>query len=153
MTAIVPSTPDFGIIMVADGDVLVRLAIAQYLRDCGYRVVEAASSDDVALVLDRSEVPVELVMCDIEIPGDRNGFALSHWMQEHHPDVDLMLVGSDAAAANAAADLCDRGPFLARPYEPKDVLIRIQTMFEERRRRQKRPAGTIRELVRQTPAS
>lgn len=142
MTATLARTPDFGTLLVADGDVLVRLAIAQYLRDCGYRVVEAASSDEVIAVLDRSEVLVELVLCDIAIPGDKNGFALSHWMHDSHPDVDLVLVGSDAAAANAAAELCDRGPFLARPYEPKDVLIRIQKMFTERNRRQKRPADT-----------
>jgi DNA-binding NtrC family response regulator len=153
MAAPAARAPDFGTLLVAEGDVLVRLAIAEYLRDCGYRVIEAGSSHEVVLVLDRSDVPVDLVMCDIGIPGERNGFALSHWMQERHPEIDLVLVGSDAGAASAAADLCDRGPFLARPYEPKDVLIRIQKMFEERKRRQKRPAGTIRDLVPQAPSS
>lgn len=43
MTAVVPHTPDFGSVMVAEGDVLVRLSVARHLRDCGYRVVEAAS--------------------------------------------------------------------------------------------------------------
>ncbi|MCC6736566.1 MAG: response regulator, partial [Bauldia sp.] len=112
MNATLARTPDFGTLLVADGDVLVRLAIAQYLRDCGYRVVEAATSDEIAAVLDRSEVLVDLVLCDIAIPGGKNGFALSHWMNDAHPDVDLVLVGSDAAAANAAAELCDRGPFM-----------------------------------------
>ncbi|MGV8840791.1 MAG: response regulator [Bauldia sp.] len=152
MTATLARTPDLGTLVVADGDVLVRLAIAQYLRDCGYRVVEAASSDEIVAVLDRSELLVELVLCDISIPGERSGFALSHWMNDAHPDVDLLLVGSDAAAANAAAELCDRGPFMSRPYEPKDVLVRIQKMFSERSRRQKRPAGTQSELLPQAPA-
>lgn len=152
MTEAAVRTPDFGTILIAEGDVLVRLAIAQYLRDCGYRVLEAASSGEVVVVLDRSEVPVDLVMCDVEIPGEKNGFALSHWMQEHHPDVDLVLVGSDSAAANAAAELCDRGPFLSRPYEPKDVLVRIQTMFTERRRRQKRQTDAQHALLRQSQA-
>lgn len=152
MTEAAARTPDFGTILIAEGDVLVRLAIAQYLRDCGYRVLEAASSGEVMVVLDRSEVPVELVMCDVEIPGEKNGFALSHWMQEHHPDVDLVLVGSDSAAASAAAELCDRGPFLSRPYEPKDVLVRIQTMFTERRRRQKRETDAQHALLRRSQA-
>ncbi len=43
MTAVVTRTPDFGSVMVAQGDVLVRLSVARYLGDCGYRVVEAAS--------------------------------------------------------------------------------------------------------------
>jgi hypothetical protein len=41
MTAVVTRTPDFG--MVAEGDVHIRLSVARYLGDCGYRVVEAAS--------------------------------------------------------------------------------------------------------------
>lgn len=141
MTASAARKPSFGSLIVADGDVLVRLAIAQYLRDCGYRVLEAASSEEVTVILDRSEVLVDLVLSDVSLPGEMNGFALSHWMHEHHADVDLVLVGSDSAAANAAADLCDRGPFLARPYEPKDVLIRLQSMFSERSRRQKRDSS------------
>lgn len=152
MTEAAALTPDYGTILVAEPDVLVRLAMAQYLRDCGYRVVETATSEEVVIVLDRSEVPVELVMCDVEIPGEKNGFALSHWMQEHHPDIDLVLVGSDAAVASAAAELCDRGPFLSRPYEPKDVLVRIQTMFTERRRRQKRQTDAQHALLRQSQA-
>jgi DNA-binding NtrC family response regulator len=137
MTATTVAKPDLGNLIVADGDVLVRLAVAQYLRDCGYRVIEAASSDELVIVLDRSEILVDLALCDVAVPGEFNGFTLSHWMHEHHPDIDLILVGSDAAAAHAAAALCDRGPVLARPYEPKDVLLRIQTMFAERSRRQK----------------
>jgi DNA-binding NtrC family response regulator len=154
MTATLTRKPDLGSLIVADSDVIVRLAIAQYLRDCGYRVVEAASSEEVITVLDRSELLVDLVLCDITLGGAMNGFALSHWMHEHHSDVDLMLVGSDAAEANAAAELCDRGPFLARPYQPKDVLMRIQTMFTERNRKEKRGAaacGTP-DLVPQSPA-
>lgn len=154
MTGTTVAKPDPGSLIVTDGDVLVRLAVAQYLRDCGYRVVEAASSDELVIVLDRSDILVDLVLCDVAIPGEFTGFTLSHWMREHHPDVDLVLVGSDAAAANAAAELCDRGPLLARPYEPKDVLLRIQTMFAERSRRQKNgdAACVTPDLIPQSPA-
>jgi CheY-like chemotaxis protein len=31
-------------ILVVEDDVLVRMPISQYLRDCGYRVIEAANA-------------------------------------------------------------------------------------------------------------
>ena len=33
-------------VLVIDGDALVRIPICQYLRDCGYRVLEAANADE-----------------------------------------------------------------------------------------------------------
>jgi CheY-like chemotaxis protein len=33
-------------ILVVEDDVLIRMPIAQYLRDCSYRVVEAVSADE-----------------------------------------------------------------------------------------------------------
>ena len=39
------------IVLVVEDDVLIRMPIAQYLRDCGYRVIEAACADEAMAVL------------------------------------------------------------------------------------------------------
>ena len=47
-----PETPDdIETILVVDDEVLIRMPIAEYLRDCGYRVVEAANGDEAIAVL------------------------------------------------------------------------------------------------------
>ena len=38
-------------VLVVDGDVLVRHAIADYLRLCGYVVIEASLSDEAEIVI------------------------------------------------------------------------------------------------------
>jgi hypothetical protein len=38
-------------ILVIEPDILVRMVIADYLRDCGYKVVEGVNADDVLAVL------------------------------------------------------------------------------------------------------
>jgi CheY-like chemotaxis protein len=38
-------------ILVVDDEVIIRTAISEYLRDCGYKVIEAASVDEAVLVL------------------------------------------------------------------------------------------------------
>ena len=37
-------------VLVVEDEVLLRLSIAAYLRDCGYKVIEAADADEAVLV-------------------------------------------------------------------------------------------------------
>src|SRR4051812_34133232 len=79
-------------LLVVDGDVLSRLVIAEYLRECGYRVREAADFDEAKQALAASHVQTDLVLCDVHTPGtSTDGFALARWMREHHPDVKVIL--------------------------------------------------------------
>src|ERR1700712_2377540 len=104
-------------ILVVDGDVLVRHAIADYLRDCGYAVVEASSPDEAAIVLEEVSLPIEAVLCDANAPGSRNAFQFRSWAQEQRQHVQIALAGSIEAATQTAAELCEHGPHLARPYD------------------------------------
>jgi CheY-like chemotaxis protein len=61
-------------ILVVEDDVLVRMPISQYLRDCGYRVIEAVNADEAMAVLLHRETPIDLVFSDIEMPGSIDGF-------------------------------------------------------------------------------
>jgi CheY-like chemotaxis protein len=47
-------------ILVLDGDVLVRMPIVQLLRECGYRVIEAATSDEAVAILQKTNIPVDV---------------------------------------------------------------------------------------------
>jgi hypothetical protein len=49
-------------ILVLDGDVLVRLPVVEFLRECGYFVVEAASADEAIVILQETDVPVDTVL-------------------------------------------------------------------------------------------
>ena len=44
------ATPPPTVLVVAD-EVLVRLAVSEYLRECGYNVVEASERPDIRVVL------------------------------------------------------------------------------------------------------
>ena len=55
-----------GTVLLAEGDVLVRMPIAEYLRDCGYKVVEAGynllavhKSDPVVQQLQLPDMPAQ----------------------------------------------------------------------------------------------
>jgi DNA-binding response OmpR family regulator len=119
-------------ILVADGEVLVRMMIAQYLRDCGYKVIEASTTDEAITVLDHPELSVDIVLSDVEIPGVVDGFGLAQWVRQHKPGLHVLLVGTPMRAADVAAELCENGPMLNKPYEPQVVVDRIRRLLAER---------------------
>jgi hypothetical protein len=61
-------------VLVLDDDVLVRMPVVQFLRDCGYRVVEAATIDEAIALLEKTNIPLDVVLSKIDIPGPMNGF-------------------------------------------------------------------------------
>ena len=116
-------------ILVVDEEVMVRFAIADYLRDCGYRVMEAASAKEAMLVMGTRDVPVDIVLCDAALKGEVNGFALAQSLRTQRPGIPVILAASPAKAVDAAAELCDKGPQLSRPYEPQLVVDRIKRLL------------------------
>jgi len=122
-------------LLIVDSDVLVRQPLADYLRDCGYRVVEADGQGAAREVLaGGADAPrIDLVLSDVEL-ADGSGFGLHAWARAHCPDVPVVLVGNVDAAAKAAGELCDDGPHLVRPYDPQLVADRIKRLIASRAR-------------------
>ncbi|MEJ0064867.1 MAG: response regulator [Caulobacteraceae bacterium] len=120
-------------VLVVDDEVLVRMVIAAYLRDCGYRVIEAASAEEARLVVEQDEEgAVGVVLCGVATGGDQGGFALVQWIRQRRPGCQVVLAGSPARAAQAAGDICEQGPMLGKPYEPQLVLDRIHRLLARR---------------------
>jgi DNA-binding NtrC family response regulator len=121
-------------ILVVEDEVLIRLVIAQYLRDCGYRIIEAAHADEALLVLRKSELEIDVVFTDVELPGSMDGFALAQWVRSNRPDMDVILAGSVGRAVQAASDLCDQQNNVPKPYDPQTVHDRIRRLLASRRK-------------------
>jgi DNA-binding response OmpR family regulator len=121
-------------ILVVDAEILVRMTISTYLRDCGYKVVEAADAEEAIVVVSQPELPIHAVLAHVDLPGPTDGFALARWIREHREGLDVLLARSTARAAEQAADLCENGPHLARPYEPQVVVDRIRRLLAQRDR-------------------
>jgi CheY-like chemotaxis protein len=123
-------------VLVVEDEVFVRLVISEYLRSCGYKVIEAANADEALIVLQHLEIAVDVVFSDIEMPGSLGGFELAKWLRTHRPEVDVILTGNVPRAAEAASELCESGP-LPKPYEPKLAEERIRQLIALRASRKK----------------
>ena len=126
--------PDPQRLIVADADVLIRNVLADYLRNCGYKVFEAATSDEVMLALEEGAAKIDALLADAELSGRFNAFELRIWVRDHYPDVEIVLAGNIDSAARAAGHLCDEGPHLKRPYDPESVAAHIKRLLAATRR-------------------
>jgi CheY-like chemotaxis protein len=86
------------------------MPISQYLRDCGYKVIEAANADEAMTVLLHKETVIDIVFTDIEMPGTLDGFGLARWVRDHRPGVDVILAGTLPRTVEQAKELCGEGP-------------------------------------------
>jgi CheY-like chemotaxis protein len=115
-------------VLVVEDEVLVRMVISDYLRECGYRVIEAGSAAEAITVLESPEV-IDIVFSDIQMPGEMDGFGLANWVRQHQPWLKMLLTSGNARAANTAGELCEDGPLEQKPYHPQSILARIQRLL------------------------
>jgi DNA-binding response OmpR family regulator len=120
---------DLKTILVIEPDVLVRMVICDYLRDCGYRVIEGVVGGDVWAVLEAGR-RVDLVMIDVNAAA--GGFSVASRIRQTRRDIDVILTSGVSAAVEECHDLCEEGP-IKKPYEPRDVEARIKILLERRR--------------------
>ena len=123
-------------IFVVDPDILVRMVIADYLRECGYRVVEGVNADDVLAVLEAGR-KIDVILTEVQLAGSVDGFELARQICENHPDIDVILTSGVRRAADKAGNLCNDGP-VEKPYQSHEIVRRIN-ILRERRRRALRP--------------
>lgn len=120
--------------LLLESDVLVRHPLAEYLRDCGYRVLEASNTAEARRLLGDDGRSVGVVLADVDAP-EEGRFALAAWIRRSCPTTEVVLAGSVARAAEKAGDLCEAGPALTRPYDHRQVLDHIRQLRAARERR------------------
>lgn len=113
-------------VLVVEDEVLVRLTVADYLRDCGYQVCEAVNAREAKAMLNAR--PIDLVFSDVNMPGE-NGFALAEWIMLRHPAMPVVLTSgrSQLGEFNLPAPIT----ILHKPYDFEDLNSLIESLLRD----------------------
>jgi CheY-like chemotaxis protein len=123
-----PSSPS-KTVLVVDSEIVVRMTLSEYLRRCGYRVIEAASGEEALTVFKDAELSIDVTLTEVELQGEIDGFQLAAWIRNRRPGTLVILAGTATRAAKAAGDLCEEGPMMNKPYDPQLVVDRIKRLL------------------------
>jgi DNA-binding response OmpR family regulator len=118
-------------LLIVEDEILIRFQICAYLRECGFKVIEAVNAEEAISILEEPALTVDLVMSEVDLPGPTDGFALAQWVRAERPGLPIILVATPERAAHAAADLCASGPLLAKPYEAQTLVDRIRRLLSQ----------------------
>jgi hypothetical protein len=58
-----------------------------------------------------------------------DGFGLARWVRQRLPGIPVGLTSGVARSAEIAGDLCEDGPLMAKPYQPRQVEARIRELL------------------------
>ena len=120
-------------VMVIEPDVLIRTPLAEYLRECGFRVAEVFNVTEAREILANAPVSIDMILMDADA-GQENGFVFGAWVRANYPGVEVILAGSIERTVTKAGDLCEEGPALSKPYDHKFVLEEIRRRLAARER-------------------
>lgn len=132
MTTETAAEPSAASVLIVDADIVSRHVIADYLRHCGYAVVEAANTDEAFVALREPTLSIDVILCEVTAVGTQGCFDLARWVRANRPELEVKIAGGLDMAAQTAAELCENGPHLARPYEPSAVVDYINRLRDSR---------------------
>ena len=105
---------DGTVILLAEDDARVRKITLRNLEKLGYDVVEAENAAAARAVL-RSGQNVDLLLSDVLMPGDMDGFQLAKWTHENNPATKVLLLSGYTKRQQSEAEM-EQFPLLKKPY-------------------------------------
>jgi two-component system phosphate regulon response regulator OmpR len=131
-------------ILVVDDDKRLRDLIARYLSEQGFRVTVAIDASEARAKL--KSIAFDLIVLDIMMPGE-SGLDLTRALRTESavPILLLTAMGEVQDRINGLETGAD--DYLAKPFEPKELVLRINAILKRAKPRAAAPAasgGTVR---------
>ncbi|MGE0725224.1 MAG: response regulator [Alphaproteobacteria bacterium] len=116
-------------VLVVDDDRRLRELLRRYLSENGFRVTAAGDAGEARSRL--AAIDFDALVLDIMMPGE-NGLDLTQSLRLDS-DVPILLLTAMGEAESRIAGL-ERGAddYLAKPFEPRELLLRLRTILRRR---------------------
>ena len=114
-------------LLVVDDDRRIRDLLSRFLAEEGYRVSTAETAKDARAKL--SGLSFDLLILDVMMPGE-SGFDLAKAIRGTSDVPILMLTARDAAESRIKGLEMGADDYLAKPFEPRELSLRIANILK-----------------------
>jgi two-component system phosphate regulon response regulator OmpR len=130
-------------ILVVDDDNRLRELLRKYLAEHGFRVTTAADAQEARQRL--QSLDFDLMVLDVMMPGE-SGLDLTASLRKEKP-LPILLLTAMAESANRIAGL-ERGAddYLTKPFEPRELVLRIHSILRRVNEPPQAPAVQVEEV-------
>lgn len=113
-------------ILVVDDDTRLRQLLSKYLADNGYLVSVAADAAQARQQL--GAMAFDLIVLDVMMPGE-SGLELTRDLRLHNQVPILLLTAISETSSRIAGLEMGADDYLAKPFEPRELLLRIASIL------------------------
>uniref|UniRef100_B0SVJ8 Response regulator receiver protein n=1 Tax=Caulobacter sp. (strain K31) TaxID=366602 RepID=B0SVJ8_CAUSK len=113
-------------ILFVEDDPLISLSASEFIRDRGFRVLDADCALDAMKVIDRHGYLSALVT-DVDLGPGQDGFALARQVRTAYPHLPVVFVSGTAAARHPVEGV-EGSVFIDKPYHPRQVVEALRGM-------------------------
>jgi two-component system, OmpR family, phosphate regulon response regulator OmpR len=117
-------------LLVVDDDDRIRELLKEYLARAGFRVTTASGGAPARKLIE--SLAFDLAVLDVMMPGE-DGFSLTRWLREQRAPAGrtpiLMLTARGEAEARIEGLKLGADDYLAKPFEPEELLLRIEAIL------------------------
>jgi CheY-like chemotaxis protein len=126
------SLPESPIVLIVEDEALLRMSLAESLKDCGFHPIEACDAHEAIEILQQA-VHIDAVLTDVKMPGTIDGFGLAKWIRENRSGLPVFVASGFSGKLDIARELCAGEQFFAKPYDVSHIATRMKTVVGARR--------------------
>jgi len=112
------------VILLVEDEVLIRMQLADLLREVGYEVLEAANGEEATMILATAE-KLDLIVTDVRMPGSMDGIELTASAKRLCPSLPVIVFSGHLSPG--AADPADL--FIQKPFRENEVLSAVENLI------------------------
>jgi two-component system phosphate regulon response regulator OmpR len=128
-------------LLIVDDDRRIRVLLSRFLRAEGYRVTTAESATEARAKL--GGLTFDLLVLDVMMPGE-SGFDLAQSIRTSSSVPILMLTARDEAENRIKGLEIGADDYLAKPFEPRELSLRINNVLKRARAETAAPMESVR---------
>jgi CheY-like chemotaxis protein len=113
------------VILLVEDEVLIRLSVAETLRDQGNVVLEACDASEALALVSTGHV-LDLVVTDVRMPGAMDGVSLSFALKEMLPALPVILISGDMPPDREHGG----DAFLRKPFQMAELTTLIMELMD-----------------------
>ena len=118
------------VILLAEDEHLIGLAIQDALEDGGYTVNHVTSGRDAIEVLEQNDPPVLGVITDIRLGQGPTGWDVAHRAREISPTISIIYMSGDSVHEHPSKGVPD-SIMLQKPFAPAQLVTAISTLLNQ----------------------
>jgi two-component system phosphate regulon response regulator OmpR len=119
-------------ILLVDDDNRIRELVKQYLEENNFIVTTAIDAFDAQKKLDI--IQFDILILDIMMPG-KSGLSLTEEIKKTNPTPVILLTAKGETADRIKGLEVGADDYLGKPFEPKELLLRIQNILNKTKKR------------------